>query len=420
MKRLIQIFVSAAAVLSLTACTAGREAVDVSDLEGVPAEAGKDITAYLTGNTLKSDAVLAQADGVKLYADELSFEMTNQYNSAYRYYMSYLGFEPDLSEEIEPGVTLGDMLASHAAEGALNAFAAEAVAKKNGVVLSEETAKDVSSAADNFSQQLGNRLWSDLVTLGKINEADFDEEQKKTWITENGQRTFRNYMLYYGTTKEGFREYYEKDAWYGEAVRTLFQEGGKYAPTDESLNKMAEDYIDQNGTVWARCILFSAMNITSDEEAEKVREKAEQAYASLSALSGQELKDAFTQCQSENDESGYTPGEIQMYTADSALVDGYYDGIFKLKPGEIGMTDKTDYGWFILLREDNDTAALKQQLAGTYPQTKMDELIQEYLESKNIKPESLYEKIDLTSYFGKVREIQEVIAAAQEAELSAE
>ncbi len=425
MKKFLNILIAVSAAMSLAACgstpvTEGREEVDVSDLEGVPAEAGKDITAYLTDNALKSDTVLAEFDGITLTADELSLMLTDQYSSIYYYYMSYYNQEIDLQEEMADGTKLQDMIASYAAQNALAVSAAKAIAQKNGIELSEEQKDMTANLFETRAKEYGGNSWADYVSLGKIKEEEYTEEQKEKWITENGERVLRNYLLYLGTTKYGYKSIFEKDIWYSEATGKLFAEDGVYAPTDEDLERMTAEQIEENGIAWARCILFSTMAAQTEEEKEKIKETADTVYEALSGLSGQELSDAFTSYQSEYDESGYTPGEVQMYSSTDSLVDGYYDGILKLKPGEAGMTEETAYGWFILLREEDDSESMREQVIASYPTLKMQELVEEYLENSGIKAESLYEKIDLSSYFAKVKELQDAVAAAQNAELSAE
>ena len=83
----------------------------------------------------------------------------------------------------------------------------------------------------------------------------------------------------------------------------------------------------------------------------EVQAQAQAVYDELSALSGEELSATFTERQSQYDTSGYTAGEVQYYTNTDSLVDGFYEGIQALEPGQVGMTEQTDYGYFILLRE---------------------------------------------------------------------
>ncbi|MDO4192304.1 MAG: hypothetical protein Q4D24_03290 [Erysipelotrichaceae bacterium] len=409
--------------VSVSACASGstapagqdepvksRQPVDVSDLEGVDAAVGTDIVSYLTDGALNNETILMDEEGTVLTADELSFELAYQAYDAFSFYSYYYGKEPAITDDMGDGTTFGQYIAKIAAETALNYAAAEVIADKEGLKMPAEYQAEVDNVYDNNVRYYGENEWNHAVSAGTLSEADYTEEQKQEWIKEHGTTAFRDYLLYFGTTREAYESLVKKNYTYLTAQKLLFADGGKYALTDEVRAEETAKYVEDNGVVWARCILFSTMEDTEDSA---VQAEAQKTYEELSALTGQELSDKFTEMQQKYDKSGYTAGEVQMYTNTDSLVDGYYEGITVLKPGEIGITDRTAYGYFILLREADQPEDLEQTITDSYASNKMKELTAQILEESGGTSESILEKIDTASYYTKLFELQDQINAAK-------
>lgn len=386
-----------------------RAAVDVSDLAGVDAAAGTDIVSYLTDGALNDETVLMDAEGTVLTADELSFELAYQAYDAFRYYAYYYGKEPAVTDDMGDGRTFGQYIASVAADAALTYAASEVIAKQEGLEMPAEYKAEVEGIYDNNVEYYGQNEWSRAVSEGTVAEADYTEEQKQAWIKEHGAKAFRDYLLYFGTTREGYETLVNKNYNYMTAQKLLFADGGKYALTDEIKAEEIAEYAEENGVVWARCILFSTME---NDDAAAAEAEAKKAYEELSALTGTELSEKFTELQQKYDKSGYTAGEVQMYTNTDSLVSGYYEGITVLKPGEIGITDRTAYGYFILLREEDRPQDLEQTVTDNYASKKMKELSTKVLEDSGCTAESILEKIDIASYYTKLFALQDQIDQA--------
>ena len=100
-----------------------------------------------------------------------------------------------------------------------------------------------------------------------------------------------------------------------------------------------------------------------------------------------------------------------MYTNTDSLVDGYYEGITVLKPGEVGITDRTAYGYFILLREADQPGDLEQTITDSYASNKIKELSAQILEESGCTTETILEKIDPAAYYTKLFELQDKLDA---------
>jgi hypothetical protein len=180
-----------------------------------------------------------------------------------------------------------------------------------------------------------------------------------------------------------------------------------------NANKEALSYIDENGVLWGRCILFSTQEASTDEEKAEVKALAEDVYGKLSELSGDALSESFTEFQTEYDKSGYTPGEIQTYDSSSPLVDGYYSGLEALKPGEVGITGETEYGYFVLLREEDHLDDVLEDVRSDYMVNKYQELLDGWQKEYGIDSSKLLKDVDPLAYFQKLAALQDTIASAK-------
>ena len=130
-------------------------------------------------------------------------------------------------------------------------------------------------------------------------------------------------------------------------------------------------------------------------------------------MAGYALSQAFTEKQTEFDKSGYTAGEVQRYTSSDSLVDGYYSGLEKLSPGEVGITDETDYGWFVLLREEDDPESLKETVSSDYRRETFSGLFSEWMEEYEIDYSKLMPDLDAGAFYEKLIYLQKIIQAGK-------
>ena len=329
-----------------------------------------------------------------------------QYNLTYYYYY-YAGYTINMSDDMGDGSTVGESLFRFGLDTAASYAVGREKAKEMNVALSAENAAALADLyADNVTAY-GEDRWESYLTAGLIKEEDFTDEEKAAWIQKHGEEFYQHSLMYYACTTEGYNKLIN-DYYYFSTLRdTLFGEDGEYEPTEATLDEAMKDYVSDNGVVWARCILFSTMECADEAAEAEVKAQADAAYAQLTGLSGQELSDKFTELQSQFDTSGYAAGEVQKYTNTDSLVDGYYEGIVALQPGQIGMTGKTDYGYFILLREEDDTDSLTQTVTDSYITSTYDALIDQWAQDYGV--ECAMPDLDLNAFYTKLAELQTIL-----------
>lgn len=375
----------------------------------IPQEALEDVVSYLTDGAYAADDVVATVGDIPVTAAQaLYWTAYQQYYMTYYYYSNY-GMTFTMSDVMEDGTTVGESLLAYGVDTAVAYAVAAQQAHDAGVTLSEENAAALENLyADNVASY-GEDRWQTYVDAGLINEADYTEEQRAEWMQTEGENFYRHSLMYYATTPDAYQSTFTNIYYFNALRDNLFGEGGAYAPTDETMADYLQAYIHDNGICWARCILFSTQDCADETEEAAVLEQAQAVYAELSALSGDDLAAAFTERQSEYDESGYTAGEVQYYTNTDSLVDGFYEGIQALEPGQVGMTEKTDYGYFILLREADQPDELASTVEENYIATTFDGLISQWTEEYGVADVPGLE-LDADAFYTKLGELQQVLA----------
>ena len=94
-------------------------------------------------------------------------------------------------------------------------------------------------------------------------------------------------------------------------------------------------------------------------------------------------------------------------------MDGYYSGLAALQPGQLGITDETDYGYFVLLREADDPDSLKETVSSSYRTETFSGLFGEWLEEYGIEYSQVMSDLDAGAFFEKLISLQKIIQAAQ-------
>lgn len=383
----------------------------------IPAGAEEDVVSYLTDGALTSTDVVATVGGTEITAAELL------YMTAYNYYQLsinsyyYNGATLDLTEDTGDGVTVADFIFNISMDSLVAYTVAMNKALADGVALSEEDAAALASLHEDNVTAHGESQWSSYVSAGLINEEDFSEEEKAAWVQEQGETLYRHSMMYYGTTEDAYRQVYTTFYYFNTLMDTLFGEGGANEPTDATISDYLQAYIEDNGLLWGRCILFSTMDCTTDEERADVKAQADEVYAQLSALTGDELSQTFTDLQTQYDGSGYTAGEVQSYSSTDSLVDGYYSGLEALAPGEIAMTEELgtssrSYGYFILLREEDDTESIRSTVEENYIETTFDSMVAQWQEETDVSYSDAYTALDRLPVYDRLTTLQSALYAA--------
>ena len=391
---------------SSAASGSGASSADSAPAE-IPQEALDDVVSYLTdGAYSKDDVVATVGDTTVSAAQMLYWTAYQQYYMTNYYYRNY-GYTFQMSDTLQDGTTVADSLLATSVDTAMAYAVATQKAHDLGVTLSDDNAKALENLYANNVTSYGEDRWTTFVNAGLINEADFDDAAKNDWIQEHGAEFYTHSLMYYATTERGYQEMYNNNYYYNALQEHLFGEGGSEAPTDETINDYLQSYISDNGIVWARCILFSTQDAADDAAADEVLAQAQAVYDKLALLPADQLSEAFTEKQSQYDKSGYTAGEVQRYSNSDSLVDGYYSAIAALEPGQIAMTEKTDYGYFIVLREADQPDTLRDSVKSSYIMSTYDSLISQWKSEYGVGDVSL--NIDAQAFFTKLNELQNTL-----------
>ena len=386
---------------------AAEEAVDES---GIPVAALEDPVSYLTDGAYTVDTVLTTIGDQEITAGQVLYWAAYQY-----YYMSYYysmyGSTVDVSQEVD-GVTLAQSLIDDALDSAVAYAICHQEADDMDLTLDDDTIAMLAEFYDGNVEYYGEARWESTVEAGLINEEDFTDEEKEAWILEEGERYYDHSMSYFSTSADSYYALAENSYYYGMMSSAMFEDGGKYAPSEATMNDYLQSYAEDNGICWARCILFSTSYCADDDAIAEVKAQADAAYEELSALTGDELSARFTELQEEYDGSGYTAGEIQIYYNTDSLIDGYYDGIQALEVGQVGMTDQTDYGYFILLREDGSSDEYYDDAFSQYTSDTFDSLIVQWRSEYAVSFDRNFSDIDLVAYFENLQTLQDLIGEA--------
>lgn len=415
-----------ALALCLTACGSGASSTTSSDSSpaessaessqepssdtAIPDEALTDVVSYLTGGAFTADSVVATVGDIQITAGQvLYWTAYQQYNMTY-YYYSTMGYSISMSDDLGDGTTVGQALLQFGLDTALVYATGYQKALDTGLSLSEENAAAISSLSEDNVTSYGQDRWQAYLDAGLISEEDFTDEEKADWIQTHGAEFYQHSLMYYACTPADYTALTSSYYYYSTLQDSLFGEGGEYAPTDETMNDYLQDYIDDNGICWARCSLFSTQDCADDAAVAEVQAQAQEVYDQLAALPADQLGDAFTEMQSQYDGSDYTAGQVQQYTNSSSLVDGYYDGIQALEPGQLGMTDQTTYGYFILLREPDQTDTIYDAVLSDYINTTYSALIDQWQQDYGVSDDSAILELDTDAFYSKLDELRLTLA----------
>lgn len=416
MKHLRILALVLALAMCLTACSNSSTTTSYGADEtnaNLPEEALTDVVSYLTDGAYTADSVIATVGDVDVTAAEALYWIAYQQYSMTYYYYTYYGFSFNMDDDMGDGTTIGEYLMDIGITNALVYATGAQKANENGVTLSDDDASTLETLDATNIENYGEDRWDAYVDAGLVNEDDFTDDQKNAWIQEYGEMYYKHSMMYYACTNEAYNKLVNNYYLYSALQDNLFADGGELAPTDATLDEYVQDYISDNGILWGRCILFSTQDCEDDAAKEEVKAQATQVYEMLSGLSGDELSTAFTEQQTQYDGSGYTAGEVQQYTNSDSLVDGYYSGLEALEAGQVGMTDETTYGYFILLREADQPDDVTDTAKSNYISTTYNAKISEWMEEYGVSSDNTTLKdLDLTSFYEKLSELQSLLQEA--------
>lgn len=372
-------------------------------------EAYDDIISYLTGGEVSAEDVLYTVNGVEITAAEYFYYVTmEEYVYIYDYYYTYYT-TPDLTEVQEDGSIMAEDVTADAYLTAVYDAAVYAAALEAGVELTEEYQDALDTYAEESARTLGETSWETAVSEGTISEDDYTEEEKENWIAETGGEQFILNSLYYSTTEDAQISAYERSC-YAEVYRDiLFGEGGELEPSDEEI----DTYISENGVYACRYIL-----IDDYEDSAEGKAMAEEIYEELSSLSGDEFDEAFLEYCSDNAD-GNTTGEY-VYDSSDSVAEGFPEAVESLNTGEMGITDETVYGYFIVVRdevsEDSVLTSANSTILDLYISEAFQELGEEWYDEAEVIYSGALDEIEVADYFDALEAFREILEAAVSAQ----
>lgn len=332
--------------------------------DAMPEEAQADVVNYLTDGALKADSVIMTAGGKDITAGYYLFWLGRELSQMNTYYQQY-GQTFDLDAEFVEGQTTLEYLQSSAERYVRTFTAIEQKAEEKGVKLTEEQEK---------------QLEGYVASLDDLS------------------------MSYYGTTLEDQKVAYTQNL-LSPTLKDKLVELGELEATEETM----ADYIKDNGHANCRYILFEVASDADKKTDKEQKKKAQAAYDELSKLEGDALLEKFKEYQKENPD-----GNTNEFSFDntSGIDEGFRTTALSLKENELGLSDKTGFGYFVILRLPVDAEPLKDgYLEETYGN-----LLEQWAEEVELKNTDEMEKMDVKAALTKLLEMQNTMnTAAQEA-----
>ncbi len=335
--------------------------------EVIPQEAKDDVVNFLTNGALTADTVVMKAGGLDVTAGYYLFWLGREMSSMNSYYSQY-GMTMDLDEEFTEGKSVLAFLQDMALRSVKTYYAIEKKATEKGLKLTAEQEKDL----------------EDYI-------AGLDSAS----------------LAYYGTTVEDQRTTYTQNL-YNRALNDALKESGELEASDETM----ADYVKDNGLYNCRYILFDVASDADEATDKEQKEKAQAAYDELSKLEGDALLEKFQEYQ-KNNADGNT-SEFQFDPSSSIDAD-FRAKVEGMAENELGMTDKTSFGYFVLLRLPVDIESLKE----TYLSEAYSNMLDQWAEELEVEDTEAMQKLDAKAAATKLLELQESMNSAAQAAAAA-
>ncbi|MCD8126846.1 MAG: hypothetical protein LUD82_05060 [Clostridiales bacterium] len=326
-------------------------------LAAVPAEAREDCVSYLTDGVMSNDTVVITVNGADVTADMFIYFLS-YYETYYMMMFSYYGYDVSLEDSYSDDMTYADFFVQIAEDASIQMVVARSLAEEAEVTFTEENQTSLDES------------------MADLSESD---------------------LLYLGVNMDVMVELFTCSIYGNDYQSEVYGEGSSEEITDET----AEEYAEENGYYNCRYILFDGVDL------EAVQAEAQACYEALSQLSGDELVEEFQTRQAELNEDGDAE---ECYVSPSSGL-SFSDTVLALEEYEVGITDATDYGYFVVLRlplGEENLSSVKQDYA--------DELfsaaINDAISAADITYADVLEELDYTAFFDALAALQEAIDSA--------
>ncbi len=329
-------------------------------LTEVPAEAYDDVVAYLTDGAITKDDVVITVDGLDIPAGVYFNWLSTCYmNMAYNYY--YYGATLDVTEVLDEatGTTVADYFVDQAGMLAEMYTLVGQKAREAGLTLTEEQTTELEGLGDTYTADI---------------------------------------LLYYATTLEALEQTYIDSQLVLTLRDHLYGEGGELEPTQETL----ADYCSASGCYNCRYILQRTDELEEDDTEGRAakQQQAQELYDQLKEVSADELETKFAELQAEYNDDGNT--DPFTFDETSSLVSGFREKLAEMEEGEIGLTEETDYGYFVILRLPYDLDSLKD----TYIEQAYNTQITEWMDSADIQMSDALVNLDAVACLQRMVDLQ--------------
>ena len=332
-------------------------------LTEVPAEAREDPVAYVTDGAIHGDDVVMTVNGIDVPAGAFTYWLSDQYGSDAYLYQSY-GVALDVTEVGEDGTTV----------------------------------------ADHYVQQAEQICQMNAVLQSKALEAGLElTEEQKEGLTQLEESFDQDSLTYYATNAEALTAAYEASCLASNLQDSLYGEGGAEAPTAETL----ADYAEETGTYTCRYILLYTADLEEGDDESRAAQlaQAQALYDQLAACAPEELEETFSQLQAEYNYDGNT--DPFTFNDESSLAEGFRETVSAVDVGELAISDETMYGYFVILRLDNDLDALREDYASGAFEGKIDQ----WMEEADVTVSDALEELDAVGTLQRLQALQDALIA---------
>lgn len=331
------------------------------------------LAAGLSGCSSKNREVLFTVGGTKVRADMFNMSL---FFVKYSYFYNYIDqgymtlsnlMELDTAmletvmytDEEGTDYTLADFLKENTAESCVTAIVMGKFAKKNGIKLTSEDKKSIKESKKQFISQLG------------------------------GSKAYDDFCKKIGSSDGSFDDYMESQLLISKAY-TLFEQGGKFAFTEEEIAEVKEKYAQTYVTV--RHILFNTVNLNdksypplSDEEIAEQQALAQQVLARIK--NGEDFDDMAEE---------YSADMTGSFTfRDGEMDENFSDAAFELRVGQVSDLVESAYGYHIIIR-DKLSDERYEEFYNAALADKFNTLVQAQVDATKIKPKKAYENLTIT------------------------
>ncbi len=233
-----------------------------------------------------------------------------------------------------------------------------------------------------------------------------------------GQENYELWLLRTGLTDEAVRKLNKVSYAYQNLQETLYGEGGKNAPTDESMDA----YIAENDLLSAKHILLLTVDTGSQDA-----ETGEFTKLPDDVIAGkrEQAEDLLAQLRESDDPAGLFDSLMNEYSEDSGLSsnpDGYVFSAGEMVPefetatrvleiGGISDIVESEYGYHIILRQDPDTEELRSE----WVTDQMNAMLEGWVTGAVVETTDAYDTLNPQDYYTRLLAHQEEIDARIEA-----